>query len=133
MYIYQAECYCDDCGEEICGEIQVTGLAPENPEEQTTYDSSDYPKDVGRAEDQESDTLDLCGRCRMSLGNSLTSDGVAIVLEHLREYLILDEGVGMYIRAAVLELGEYTMLDLDNETVVLLARAKLDHKESMKP
>lgn len=45
VYIYQADLYCEDCGEEICEQLKEVApeIVPENPEDEL-YDSDDYPK-----------------------------------------------------------------------------------------
>lgn len=50
-YIYQAELWCDSCGEAICRRLRSCGKAPPAPENEQGYDSDDYPKPV----------LDCCG------------------------------------------------------------------------
>lgn len=44
MYIYQADTWCDSCGQSICRALEAKGLAPENPDDEYSYDSGEYPK-----------------------------------------------------------------------------------------
>ena len=48
-YIYAADIYCKDCGEDLKSKL----TQPENPDDENTYDSDDYPK--GPCEVSESD------------------------------------------------------------------------------
>lgn len=90
-YIYQADVWCVECGESICQRIEREGEAPFDTEDQTSYDSDEYPK---REYNSESDTPEHCasdGDCvnthtlpsgrkiGVPLENDLTSDGVKYV------------------------------------------------------
>lgn len=56
--IYQADVWCDDCANLIREELAAKGKAPEDPDDETTFDSDEYPK---RADDDESsDTPQHC-------------------------------------------------------------------------
>ena len=43
-YIYQADIWCDSCGRNIKRELDQRGVAPENPNDEYSYDSDEYPK-----------------------------------------------------------------------------------------
>ena len=64
-YIYAADIFCDACGEAIRKEIieedtqRYTRLAPADPDDETSYDSGDFPKLCG--DDEESDCPQNCG------------------------------------------------------------------------
>ena len=45
-YIYQADLWCESCGERICRRLNTRGEAPATPDDETSYDSDDYPKPV---------------------------------------------------------------------------------------
>ena len=98
-YIYAADIYCDDCGDEIKARIQAEGKAPENPNDETSYDSDEYPKYC--SDDDESDSPQHCGshedclnavtlpsgrKIGCLIGTNLTDAGV----EYLKE--IVDKG-----------------------------------------
>lgn len=57
-YIYQADVWCDDCGRAIREQLKAAGKAPANPNDETTFDSDDYPKRASN--DDESDTPQHC-------------------------------------------------------------------------
>lgn len=98
MYIYQADVYCNDCGEQIRIRLEDEGsdVCPENIEDESSYDSSDFPK--GPYDDEsESDTPQHCARgkdclCATTLSdgtkvgkfleNSLTDDGITYIIDY---------------------------------------------------
>ena len=43
-YVYQADVWCDKCGEKIRAELTAEGKAPEDPDNETSYDSGEFPK-----------------------------------------------------------------------------------------
>ena len=65
-YTYQADVWCNACGEKIKADIARDNpeLVPEDPENETTFDSGDYPKYYD-AESEESDGPENCadGSC----------------------------------------------------------------------
>lgn len=96
-YIYQAEIYCDSCGSDICGELDVEGQRPSSVEDQSSYDSDDYPKRIGDDNGHgEADSPQHCGKhenCINAiilpsgtkigslLGTNLTSEGISYIVE----------------------------------------------------
>lgn len=79
-YIYQADTYCDGCGDEIRAEIADP---PADPNDEHTYDSDEYPK-VADVENEEADAPCHCARCHAFLHNPLTGDGYGYVQEALQ-------------------------------------------------
>jgi sarcosine oxidase delta subunit len=84
VYIFQADIYCEGCGEEIKKEIEAAGNAPADAEDEHTFDSDDYPKGPYPDGGGESDTPQHCGGCRAFLYNPLTQDGYAYLRESAR-------------------------------------------------
>lgn len=101
-YIYQADVWCEKCGDYICTELQREGKAPEDPGDETTFDSDDYPKRYD-PEMEEADSPQNCasGNCAgfhgVFLENQLTQEGYrnlksmldehgAILPEHAKEW-----------------------------------------------
>ncbi len=96
-YIYQADVWCDDCGRAICERLTHEGNAPADPQDESSYDSDYYPKQVD--DDDESDTPQHCAGgpdCLNAitlpdgdkvglLFGELTRDGVEYVKEAQRE------------------------------------------------
>lgn len=75
-YIYNADIYCEDCGEAIKADLIAKGNAPENPDDETTFDSDDFPK--GPFEDEASDFPQHCGAGADCLNATVLSDGTKI-------------------------------------------------------
>ena len=101
MYIYQADCFCDDCGKVIRVHLNAQGKKPKNVEDERSYDSDVYPKYAGPDDDHgESDTPCHCGKgenCLNAenipgfgkvgklLGTNLTQEGVNYVRESMAQ------------------------------------------------
>lgn len=81
-YIYQADVYCDDCGNAIREQLKAT--APEDALDHSSYDSDDYPKDAD-VEHDESDCPEHCAKCNKFFHNPLTVAGYQYVQEKLNE------------------------------------------------
>jgi hypothetical protein len=106
VYIYQAALYCEDCGREL-RRMRKTAAArggkpvPTDPDDESSYDSDDYPKGPYPNGGGESDCPQHCanmgdcantpdGKAGVFLENPLTSDGV----EYVKQCLADDEGTG---------------------------------------
>ena len=63
-YIYQADVWCDACGDHIKAELGRENKAPEDTEDESSFDSDEYPKHYD-AENEESDGPENCadGKC----------------------------------------------------------------------
>jgi len=98
-YIYCADIYCEDCGEKIREDIDREGLAPADPDDETSYDSDEYPKGPYPDGGGEADCPQHCGsgencinaielsdghKIGAFLENPLTSDGVKYVQEAIQ-------------------------------------------------
>jgi hypothetical protein len=90
-YTYQADVWCDSCGEAIRADLEREGKAPANPDDETSYDSDDYPKWYD-AEGEEADGPQNCadGKCAGDRGtflqNQLTSEGYRALKSMLDEH-----------------------------------------------
>jgi hypothetical protein len=106
VYMYQAALYCEDCGEAIRKKLEEQGEAPEDPDDETSYDSSDfpagpYPDGGGEADgpqhcDCGAECLDAvtlpCGdKIGAWLENPLTEDGVRDVISVIQNDLVSDD------------------------------------------
>ena len=94
-YIYQAALYCEDCGRAIRRRLKAEGFAPENPADECSYDSDEFPKGPfsdggGEADspqhcDSGEDCLNAIVLSERLIGawleNELTSQGAAYVRE----------------------------------------------------
>ena len=85
-YIYQADLFCEQCGREICCQLDAQGKRPANVEDESSYDSADYPKTVA-AHDGSTDVPENCYQCSRLLEYTLTPEGVRYVMAAIRECL----------------------------------------------
>ncbi len=58
MFVYSADTYCDSCGERIRAELAAQGFAPEDPSDEYSYDSDNFPK--GPVPEESTDGPDHC-------------------------------------------------------------------------
>jgi hypothetical protein len=99
-YIFQADIFCADCGRAIRKQIKADGFAPENPRDENTYDSDEYPKGPFSEGGGAADCPNHCGagadclnaitladghKIGAWLENDLTSEGAAYVREAVAE------------------------------------------------
>jgi hypothetical protein len=78
-FIYCADIYCADCGAAIRQTLDREGKRPANPDDESSYDSSDYPKGPFADGGGEADCPQHCGACSVFLENPLTPDGLDYV------------------------------------------------------
>jgi hypothetical protein len=77
MYVYQADTYCDSCGEAIRAQLLASGDAPADPDDEWSYDSDDFPK--GPCGEESTDGPDHCASYGDCLeGVNLGDYGLAI-------------------------------------------------------
>lgn len=81
VYIYAADIYCEDCGRAIRERIISEGNAPADYDDETSYDSDEFPKGPFSDGGGESDCPQHCASCGVFLENPLTSDGYDYVRE----------------------------------------------------
>jgi len=99
VYIYNADIFCEDCGQAIRKRLSQEGKAPLDLEDTYSYDSDDYPAGPYSDGGGQADCPQHCGSgsgCLNAielpsggqigawLGNSLTVDGVEYVRETIR-------------------------------------------------
>lgn len=95
--IYCADNWCDECADAIKADLAATKQLPDNPLDEYTYDSDEYPKEAG--DDEESDTPTHCAagaECLNAISlpsgykvgllfGGLTVEGITYVQEAIRE------------------------------------------------
>lgn len=81
VYIYQADLYCLTCGLVISQELSLAGKQPDTLDNESTYDSDDFPKGPYPDGGGDADTPQHCGKCGVFLENPLTTEGVDYVSE----------------------------------------------------
>lgn len=93
--IYAADMWCVDCAEKIKQRIRATGGAPKDEDDQTSYDSDEFPKDCDKAA---LDTVEHCAATASCINaieldgfkigcwleNDLTAEGRVYVIEAVR-------------------------------------------------
>jgi hypothetical protein len=87
-YVYQAAMICADCAEKVKDQLGVLGRVPIEPDNESTYDSDDYPKGPYPDGGGEADYPQHCDLCNVFMENPLTGDGYAYVEEALDNYPI---------------------------------------------
>ncbi len=102
--IYAADLWCDDCADLIRGKIQSGeypnhAKAPDDPDDETSYDSDDYPKPAG--DDEASDCPQHCASDENCVNAQKLSDGskVGLLFGELTEAGI------EYVKEAIAEGG----------------------------
>lgn len=86
-YIYQAALLCGPCGEKTRKALIRMGKGPENPRDEHTYDSDDFPKGPYSDGGGEADSPQHCDQCDKFLENDLTSEGQEYVEQAVKEDL----------------------------------------------
>lgn len=87
-YVYQAALLCPDCAIQVKLSLREAGKVPDNPMDESTFDSGDYPKGPYTDGGGEADSPCHCDHCHVFLENPLTSDGQ----EYVKEALASGEG-----------------------------------------
>lgn len=79
VYIYQADIYCSDCARKIMDRL----TPPDDPLDEESFDSDDYPKGPYSDGGGEADCAQHCAGCYIFLGNPLTAEGCEHVIAAL--------------------------------------------------
>ena len=88
FYVYAADIYCADCGDEI-----ITALRAERPDVAARadageeLDSAEWPAGPYHESAGETDIPAHCGRCGAYLAHPLTTDGIRYVVESLSDFI----------------------------------------------
>lgn len=96
VYMYAADLWCEECGAKIYDELTEAGNAPEDPEDDSSFDSDDFPKgpysDGGGEADSPnhcaagSDCINAVDGNGVFLENPLTEVGYEYVKEAAYKY-----------------------------------------------
>ena len=84
-YIFQADVYCVTCADVLMEDIRAAGGVPANPEDESSYESDDFPKGPFPDAGGESDCPQHCAACGVYLEAPLTPSGVTNALDALDE------------------------------------------------
>jgi hypothetical protein len=85
-FFYQADIYCEDCGEELIADLGGRENCP------ALVDSNAWPDGAHDEGGGEADHPQHCGACGQFLDNPLTPDGENYVIDAFRDYI--DRGAG---------------------------------------
>lgn len=80
-YIYQAALLCGSCARETRRELDRQGKRPDDPADEYSFDSDEYPKGPYADGGGEADSPQHCDLCGLFLENDLTSEGIRYVKE----------------------------------------------------
>ena len=112
VYMFQGALYCEDCGRDIQDTLRKEGKAPENEDDEESFDSDDFPKGPFSGGGGEADTIHHCdsnGECLNAiklpcgskigawLGNDLTGEGDRWLAESIRESIFKDDAHGRQV------------------------------------
>jgi hypothetical protein len=110
-YVYQAALLCEECGCATRERLTAEGAAPQDSENESTFDSGDFPKGPYPYGGGEADTPQHCDACGVFLENSLTADGESYVKEAIetsrelkRKNMLRDSSVALEIWAPFYEV-----------------------------
>lgn len=84
QYIFQADVYCEHCGDMLKHKLDAQGEAPEDMSDEYSFDSDVYPK--GPFYEQESDGPEHCANCGKFLENPLTTEGYKYLNQMIAEH-----------------------------------------------
>jgi hypothetical protein len=90
-FIYCAALLCGDCGEDVRKDITDAGHAPADPDNESTYDSDQFPKGSYPDGGGEADGPQFCDHCGTFLENPLTDEGDRRLREMCEPYIAPDD------------------------------------------
>lgn len=85
-FIYQAALHCPACIASVKAILDGSNQKPANVDDETTFDSDNYPKGPVADGGGESDSFQHCDSCGEFLGNSLTTDGISYTIGSISRY-----------------------------------------------
>lgn len=115
-FIYQADIYCEDCGEAIKAEIVQAHRHTLSEDNMLKDDSDAWPQGPYSEGGGEADCPQHCGRCGTFLDNPLTGEGETYVRDAWREFI--DTGRGHIDTLAEWKAG-YDWVWMDFESITL--------------
>lgn len=90
VYVFQAALLCDSCAHEYMANTEKP--AHVDTDDQTSYDSDEWPKGAFYDSGGEADSPQHCDHCGIFLENPLTGDGDTYVRDTFREYIETGRG-----------------------------------------
>ena len=113
VYMYQAALLCEDCGAAARAELILKDKAPDDINDENTWDSDEYPKGPYADGGGEADCPQHCDHCGIFLENPLTSDGGWYVEDAIRRF----EEAGQGDEDVIREWAEYYDKDFDPDGI----------------
>lgn len=80
-YIYRSDILCKYCGEGVREKINAIGKGPPFPNDESTYDSDEYPKGPYADGGGEADAPQYCAKCKEPLDNPVIPDSKGNTME----------------------------------------------------
>lgn len=127
-FIYNADIYCPTCAAKIKAQLDGEGKTPANPDDESSYDSGQYPKGPTANGGGETDSPQHCADCKVYLGAPLTDDGIKYAVNSLAEYVTDDGGTAEVLDEWADDLKGYS-LDDEHQRFVLAAYEKVRELE----
>jgi hypothetical protein len=90
VYVFQAALLCDSCAHEYMTNTEKP--AHVDTDDQTSYDSDEWPKGAFYDSGGEADSPQHCDHCELFLENALTGYGETYVRDAFREYVETGRG-----------------------------------------
>lgn len=87
-FMFQADLHCENCTESIKDSLH----SPAGADDESSYDSDQYPKGPYADAGGESDSPQHCGTCGVFMGAPLTDHGLAYVAEKLEPVRVMAGG-----------------------------------------
>lgn len=111
VYIFQAALLCEACAQLTKETIARKTLfkVPADPDDESSYDSDDYPKGPYANGGGEADCPQHCDHCGVFLENVLTDDGVLYVKNRAEKYDPNDRVGWDCIAVRAEEAGEHVL------------------------
>lgn len=132
FHIYQAEAYCTACANKIRRELTADKQRPANVDDQTTFDSDDYPKGPFELAEEKVDSPMHCATCKKFLPAPLTTDGVNYVVDQIGQYLRNYTGSTSVLDTWLKDVKNYTLTNEQREIVSLYSVIRKDHRRAVK-
>ena len=112
VYMFQGALLCENCGLDVQDNLRKKGKAPEDEDDEESFDSDDFPKGPFGDGGGEADTIHHCdsneeclnaiklpcgSKIGAWLGNSLTSEGDEWLAKSIRESIFKDDAHGRQV------------------------------------
>jgi len=131
VYIFAGDTYCNRCALEIREQLREEGKAPDDPDDEWSFGSDDFPK--GPYNDaEEADSPQHCAACGHFFRNDLTEEGVRYLRELAKKGRILPKWAEYYAdhlsppendeRVTVQDIIAYENGELDIDETICLFR-----------